>query len=260
MKTLWNNPTLSGICDRLCDIIYMLSYSRLNNAELYTAWSDYTMRDFDMPHREFDIKLENISKFIKFPSDLHFNTNIIPDFHFNYYLGGGLSPESFYELYVDKKFNIEDFKKSLKETAKDFHFCCEIESFFSQIPDDFVGFHIRRGDKVRDGSDENGIQLHELDDLNKKTETSIDFLIKNGEKKFFFAGDDDEAVNYFVDYARNKGAECFYYQKEPKWQTTYFDIAGLSKSKFIITSQKYSSFSLFSSLIGGCDCKTVYSA
>jgi hypothetical protein len=74
----------------------------------------------------------------------------------------------------------------------------------------------------------------------------------------FFCSDEDSQADLFAAYATTKGAKSFSGTVSPKWKSTYFDLAVLSKAEEVIVSQRHSSFSRFVALIGNNSFKTVY--
>ena len=265
-KVLWTHPTESGIGDRLCDLLLLYSYVSIFDAELHFQWPQFPMKDIDVKHREEDIKLENVSKYIKMPEKIFANSPLNPSNDgnvcvFDRYIGGGFSVEKFYEEYVQQKLPFEQYKESVENVSKQFSFCDKkIIDYLSGIPKEFTAFHIRRGDKVREGTQNDGnfintVELDHLDDITKK---SIDFYSNPDANTFFICGDEDKKNQPFIDYARSKQNKVFTSPDVPKWMGTYFDLAVLSKAKKIIISHRGSSFSRFASFIGGSELKTVY--
>ena len=265
-KVLWTHPTESGIGDRLCDLLLLYSYVSIFDSELHFRWPQFPMKDIDVKHREEDIKLENVSKYIKMPQKIFANSPLNPSNNgnvcvFDRYVGGGFSVEKFHKEYVQQDLPFEQYKGSVENVSKQFSFRDKkIIDYLSGIPKEFTAFHIRRGDKVREGTENDGTYINtaELDHLDDITKKSIDLYSRPGGNTFFICGDEDEKNQPFIDYALLKKNKVFTTPTMPKWIGTYFDLAVLSKAKKIITSQRYSSFGRFASLIGGSELKTVY--
>jgi hypothetical protein len=144
--------------------------------------------------------------------------------------------------------------------ADDFGFCDEIIRFISHLPRLFVTFHIRRTDKVRSGqTDGTYIQSSELALLDDLTYRAIDNLVAKGQWNFFLCGDDDASTAPFARYIEeDKHRAVIKLPEMPKWQTTYYDLAVMTRSFFVVASQRYSSFSRFPTLISGGVWTTVF--
>jgi hypothetical protein len=266
LKVLWSHPTESGVGDRLCDLLLLYSYVSIFDAELHFQWPQFPMKDIDVKHREEDIKLENVSEYIKMPEKIFANSPLNPSNDgnvcvFDRYIGGGFSVEEFYNKYVQKQVSLNQYKNSVRNVSTRFRFHNKkIIDHLSKTPKEFIAFHIRRGDKVREGTrnDGNYINTVELDHLDDITKKSIDFYSNPDTNTFFICGDEDKKNQPFIDYARSKQNKVFTSPDVPKWMGTYFDLAVLSKAKKIITSQRGSSFSRFASFLGQSEFLTVY--
>ncbi len=262
MKTLrWTQPTESGLCDRLVDILILLTYARVFGCRLAFQWPGFKAKDIDTAHRTQDIKIENVLKYMRFPNDLLPTTDASTSCTFNKYLGGYCDLGLFHRTYLEGECTFERFMEFFEVTRKDFGFNEEITTFLTTIPADFVSFHIRRGDKVRqENGDGTFIHERELDELNRLTYKAFDQYLNAGVKMFFICSDQDEKKVEFVEYVKSNGAGTFDLPVSlQKWQTTYYDIAVMSKSQNIVTSNRHSSFSRFPAMIGNGKVDTVYS-
>lgn len=265
IKFSWTQPTASGLADRLCDLLYLYVYVSLFNGELHLQWPEYKLNLLDIEHRSEDIKLNNALKYLKFPKTIVFHNNEIDlklntNTNFDFYIGGGLTVNDFYNKYVDKKITENEYLNKFMILKNEFSFCDEILIYLSKLPNDFFTLHIRRGDKVRPGfwNDGNFINDHELNELNQLTINAIDKYKYKGFKNIFICGDEDKYLNLFIEYAKSKNLNVLTSVNQPKWIQTYFDLAIMSKSQTVITSQRHSSFARFPTLIGNNDYKTVY--
>jgi len=263
IKILWTQPTKSGLGDRCCDLLFVYAYAAMLNGELYTDWPEFEIKDRDTSHRKLDIQLCNILKYIKFPEKIHFtkaNDSKGMDILFDFYVGGGLSLESFYNKYVEKRFSLTEFEVSVKNASQQFEFSQEVNDYLSNLPKSFASLHVRRGDKVRKGNWNDGyfINDNELEHLDSITIKAIDMYYNLGYKYLFICGDEDEKKKPFIDYANSKNLKTFVTPEMPKWIETYFDIATMSKSDMIVASQRHSSFAKFPSLISNCKFFTVF--
>lgn len=258
----WNAPTESGLADRLTDIFYMATYGRVRNSTICFAWKDFKPNpSLDVKHRSTDILLENVQKYISFPKEISCGkANCIKfDATFDSYIGGSMKPEDFYLTYLASICSEEKFQTSLAEVAKDFVFSEDIRNHLNTLPENFMTFHIRRGDKVRKGSHDGCfITSDELNWLNDITYKSIDYYINQGFEDFFICGDEDHKMTPFINYINSKNKRTFTSPSNlQKWQKTYYDLGIMTKSKINVTSQRFSSFSRFPSLIGNGIFKTV---
>jgi hypothetical protein len=288
MRTIyWTKPTESGLGDRLSDILFMSTYARLHQSNLLLTWNVYRghekieTRALDPAFRYVDSRLENVKKYINFP-----NNTIVEPFvqvetyktknwiinddeiriirlnypTFEFALGGGNDPRRFWLAYCqDKVSTYEEFQQHLDAVGKEFSFCEEINKYLSSLPDRFASFHIRRGDKIRSGEID-GMHVHtnELKELNQLTYKCIDVFCDRYDN-FFICGDQDEKKKEFIDYIISKKKNIITVPSYlDKWQQTYFDLATMTKSAINITSNRYSAFSRFPSLIGNKRYKSVF--
>jgi len=260
MNIRWTQPTLSGLADRLTDILALAAYARVRRAKLHINWPPFTAKAIDTSHRRTDILLENVLKFVVFPPEVIFNRSDAVDEDFNHYMGGGFNSDQFHAAHLKGICTIEEYKAAVAAVAKDFGFCESINTFLQTLPEKFVSFHIRRGDKVRsEPHDGCFIQTSELDWLNKATYRALDYYISAGYNAFFVCGDEDEKTQPFVDYAcATKGKTVIKIPAMPKWEATYYDMAVMTKSVHNVASQRFSSFSLFPALIGHGSYTTVF--
>ena len=119
-----------------------------------------------------------------------------------------------------------------------------------KIPDNLISIHLRRTDKSSiyiSSSDAHSVDLKDIEDLNNKTNNVINKFIEKNYHSFYFSSDcpitkkDYEKIYHtqnIINYSINEDIE-----------QTYIDIYLMSQSKYIILSQKHSSYSLFSSMI-----------
>tara|TARA_B100001939_G_scaffold319933_1_gene308414 strand:- start:6754 stop:7563 length:810 start_codon:yes stop_codon:yes gene_type:complete len=259
-NTLWTQPTKSGLGDRCCDLLFVYSYATMFNSKLYTSWPQFEIKKIDMPHRKTDIQIDNVLKYLNFPEDISFKKPDKVDKIFNFYVGGGNTAKSFHEKYIGDKFSLSKFNEVVEKCSQEFNFCNEIKNYLLTLPESFISLHIRRGDKVREGTWNDGgfINYHEVEHLDLITRRVIDFYSKLGYKHLFICGDENDKTQVFLNYANSKNFKTFTTPKMPKWKETYFDIATMTKSKIVITSQRYSSFAKFPTLIGKGKFLTTY--
>lgn len=264
-KILWTQPTQSGLCDRLSDLFFIYAFAHIYDAELHLEWPRFEIKDIDAPHRSVDILLDNILQYVVFPSKIHFNSDVTQhkenaDMIFNAYVGGGKDANSFYSAYISNVCSFKQFEDAIQKIKHEFTFCPEILNHADNLPQEFIVLHIRRGDKVRQGNWNDGyfINMHELEYLDLITKKAIDSYADLGYKHLFVCGDEDSKNKPFIDYAESKNFNVFVTPQKEKWIQTYYDIAIMSRAKCVITSQRYSSFAKFPTLIGRGIFQTVY--
>lgn len=257
MNIRWTQPTGSGLCDRLYDLLFLAAYARLKNGRIILDWPPFDFQPIDVDHRRMDILLENVQAHINFPSEIVFSKDHPHDACFVYAIGAGAPYKDLHGAHVDFC-TWEQFQQTISEVKHEFTFCASINSFLGTIPKRFATLHIRRGDKVRTTPhDGRFITVDELDRLNELTYKAIDYLATRFDT-FFLCGDEDEKIKPFRAYVESKGCSTFRLPAMEKWVSTYYDIAVMTQSEFIVTSQRYSTFSLVPSLLGIGQTKTVY--
>ena len=279
---IYTNSNLSGIGDRLFDIIQVYSFAKYIGCEkLYLEWrfdendmaSDrdiYTItRMTKTPFRKYDYLFENLIQFIKLPDDILFvsknvlnnlveqENNII----FSQYLGMTYSLSTFIDTYLahlnsyEKNNFIEQYYNNFKKIE------------FKNIPEnvvncfkknDIVTIHLRRGDKViDDNGDCCGIRVAELENLNRITEEIVDKFINLGYKNICFVSDEKDVKSCFINKFNDK-CNIINFISENEIYQTYYDLYFLSHSKHIVMSQSFSVFSMLASLIGGTNFYYIY--
>jgi hypothetical protein len=263
MSFVWTNSSKSGLCDRLIDLFIIASTAKLYNKELYLHWEEQPINDIQRniwnKIRFDDYKIENVIQYFNFPDIIHFiskdelnkisncqENNII----FNNYLGGIYSPITFYETFIDKTYTLDTYLDIFKIMINKFKPTDKLLNLVKDINTNIISIHLRRTDKSSihvSPEDAHGVPLNELDILNNNTKTIINQIINNGYNNLYFSSDCPftklEYENYYKDY------NILNFNINNSIEQTYIDIYIISISKYIIMSQKHSSFSLFSSLI-----------
>jgi hypothetical protein len=265
MSVIWTESTKSGLGDRLIDLLIMSSFAKYLGKKLklnYKIQPFYSSpQELLRPkYRHFDYKLEYLNKYIDLPNNVYLyedNIQITKErntIYFRYYLGGIYSPFTFYDKYINRN-NIdkEFFIKLFLEQAKTINFKNIEEKYIDLFKCEYISIHLRRTDKVSNlcGNDHHGIFVEELDSLNSITKNVIDFFIdKKNIKNIYFCGDDNCIINeYIQNYKHKINILNNFININDNIYNVYFDLYALSRSKFIILSQKHSSFSLFCSFI-----------
>jgi len=263
MSFIWTNSTKSGLCDRLIDLFIIASTAKLYNKELYLYWEEQPINDIQRniwnKIRFDDYKIENVTQYFNFPNIIHFvskeiliemslyNDNKII---FNNYLGGVYSPITFYENFIDKIYTLDAYLGIFKNLVNQFKPTDKLLNLIKDIPENIVSIHLRRTDKSSiyiSSEDSRGVPLNEMDILNNNTKTIINQIINKCYNNLYFSSDCPltklEYENIYKDY------NILNFSINNNIEQTYIDIYIMSISKYIIMSQKHSSFSLFSSLI-----------
>jgi len=263
MSFIWTNSTKSGLCDRLIDLFIIASTAKLYNKELYLYWEEQPINDIQRniwnKIRFDDYKIENVTQYFNFSDIIHFvskeiliemslyNDNKII---FNNYLGGVYSPITFYENFIDKIYTLDTYLNIFKNLVNQFKPTDKLLNLIKDIPENIVSIHLRRTDKSSiyiSSEDSHGVSLNEMDILNNNTKTIINKIINNGYNNLYFSSDCPSTKLEYENIYKNYNILNF--SVNNNIEQTYIDIYIMSISKYIIMSQKHSSFSLFSSLI-----------
>ena len=279
MSFLYVNSNLSGIGDRLFDLILVYTYAKyLNYNKVYLHWfnnndmingnSIYSeLRKTKTPFREKDYLLENLVNYIMLPDDIIFidktqlnifisNKNI---FKFNEYMGLKYSVYNFINKYLNfltikEKNNFINLYYSNFKKIKYKNIPKELSNIFTS---DIITIHLRRGDKVvNDNNSSNNIGTNELINLNYNTELFINKCIELNYKNICFVSDEENIKEYYINKFKNKCNIISY--KGDEISQTYFDLYCLTNSKKIFLSQKFSVFSMLAAMIGGVDFYYIY--
>lgn len=267
MSIIWTNSTLSGLCDRLNDILILSTYAKIKNKILkfnYRSqpFENSIQENLRPSYRKQDYLLENLIKYIKLSENIIiYNENEIITFnkdedeYFDNYLGGCYSPITFYNNFSSNLCSREKFIEIFYNQTKQilFNFNIDLSKY-----DKLVSVHLRRTDKVSNFTNgHHGIKIEELNDLDNITYDIIQKFINKGYKNFYFCSDDKEILkNYINKYnsqinvINNDLSDYISFNTlEGQIKSVYTDLYIMSCSKYIILSQKHSSFSLFASLI-----------
>jgi len=256
MKIKWTNPTASGLCDRLLDLMLISAYAKVYKSELYLNWitgsqtsvnrwikEPGVVREWDEVRYQ-DYKYENYSQYFTLPKNIFINIDCNPDYVFNNYLGGIYSPHSFYEKFInDPNITIDDYLKAVYETFDEFKPTQKLLDLTKNLPKPELSIHLRRADKVRIDPDPLAVNLQELESLNNLTMQVLEKFNKS--KLIYIASDDQKEKEKYA----SKYESIVDKNEYLIFEKTYVDIYMLSQSDYIILSQKHSNFSMFSSLL-----------
>lgn len=268
MSILWNNSSKSGLCDRLIDTFLMGSMAKLYNMNLYLCWFEQPITDLQKkiwnPIRINDYKIENVKEYFNLPNVLNIvseqELNILiensnhNDIIFRDYLGGIYSPYTFYNRYINNKFSLDEYLNSFKITIHNFIPKQNLIGLMNYLPNDLITIHLRRTDKSSElvsCHEAHGVNYNDIHNLDRITSEVIDKLINKGFNNIYFASDCDITKNQYSSQYKDK-CSIFNYSTgllNKDIEKTYLDIYAMSISKYIILSQRHSSFSLFCSMI-----------
>jgi len=279
MNFIYLNSNLSGIGDRLFDLILVYTYCKyLKYDKLYLTWKVdnidmiyhnniyATTRREKTPFREKDYLLHNLLNYLILPEDIIFveqnelNNMINNTFIFNEYMGLKYSVFTFIDKFLgdintnEKNIFIETYYNNFKKIK------------FKNIPEniievfknnEIITIHLRRGDKVIDDNcTTNNIENKDLNNLNLITENFINKCILLNYNNICFVSDEEKVKNYFIEKFKDKCNIINFIGNEVS--QTYYDIYCLSHSKINFLSQKFSVFSMLASMINGVQLYYVY--
>jgi hypothetical protein len=262
MSIIWNNSTLSGLCDRLNDILILSTFAKIKNKKLKLIWrTQHFNQNCEIAikrplFRREDYLLDNLNKYITLPENIIIYTEgtIIKsnneDEIFSSYIGGVHSPITFFNTYNDKSiYKIEDFINTYYSQANNIKFRFDIDL---NKYNKFISVHLRRTDKlVKNGAATHAIDIDKIDILDELTYNVIEKLINDGYTHFYFAGDDIYYINQYINKYNNRIniINSKLRDDSDEIKNTYLDLCIMSKSEYIILSQRHSSFSLLASMI-----------
>lgn len=260
MNIWWENPTKSGLGDRLLDVSLLAALARVVGGNLYLEWPEWKQKDCDCPHRAEDVKLENVLKFLSFPKEAKFSAPPAGSHRFSTYLGGGVPDTSFFSAFVlavAPKTTAGEFWSALNWVYSEFQFCPQIQCYLRSLPKEFTSFHVRRGDKVRaDRADWFVLEKSKEGLLDACTERAL--AVELSRSDYFFICGDDQSADRFKSQVKESGKQLIELPAMPKWQSTYYDMAVMSRSSLVVVAHRYSSFSRMSSLMGGAPFKSIF--
>lgn len=249
----------SGLGDRLCGMAMISVYAEVMGYDtVYIEWPPYHAPHHPGPaYRKKDILLDNVLAHIGFPKCIQVKNHPTPEGEiWPHYLAppeGGA--EWAHELGVGavhlswfKPLYMPDVPQAVVDDATSV-----VRSQFTWTPavrtivepltrEPFVGIHVRRWDKNFDMP----ITVPELE---RRTMLHLEALLDKGHERFFICGDDMASVEPLRQCVRESGASLIELPPMEDWQTTYFDLAVLSKTKTILESSRSSAFSHFAAFM-----------
>lgn len=243
--------TASGYGDRMLDLISLITYARACGHELYIRWVDFQeMPDFpNVPAWRYqDTKLSNFLSFFKLPSGVTAEYGNAPPSpaRWDDYVGHTLSPIAFYEEFASKRIAIsrEDWMAIAEQVKSEFDL--KVAKYEPERP--YAIVHLRRTDKLR-GVCMTQIVRDELDFLNQETCAAIQKAMDTGLTDFYIATDDPSARDEYVTFIESIGGRVIRPENVHGLLSSYFDTWMMRSSSLIIASMRYSTFSLFPSVL-----------
>lgn len=250
---IYKNPPDSGLGDRLLDIFTLYAYSRfLKYENFYLYWSEENITERQC------LKRENLFNYIEFPKNIHFVSKKQIDFlcsdNNNYVFNDALGATSlflFQDKYIKNKNDFDVFKNIYYESFNLIKFI-NIPDYVRNIFENnknITTIHLRRTDKVNNTPDAHGVDNKELNFLNNKTVSFIEQKIKE-DNIICFISDENIVKNNYINLFKNiPGARILGFNFQDNTIQTFIDYYCLVHSKIIFMSQKFSTFSITSSLI-----------
>ena len=251
--------SMSGLCDKLIDVITLSALSHFKNKPLIIQKQVFNQADYSKNFsnsRYQDILVDNLIEFFTYPYNINFVDSVSEHSEkFTEYLGGCYPIIDFYYKWCKDICSLDEYLNYFK--SKVFSFILPNTHKEHNIDKSFIGLHLRRTDKVSNNPDYGQINISELDDYNTNTIKACLDCITRGYNNFYICGDDKDVCNWYVDFLKKNNCNVIY---EPKmdYKDTYIDIHYLSKCYAIIMSCKHSNLSLFSSIIGNNKLITVF--
>jgi len=264
MNLVYEKSNLSGIGDRLLDLILVYTYAKMNKYEnIFLNWRIdknlgtkngkwNTLRTEKTSFRKIDYLEENLLKHLEFPNDINFvsekklNELKTNNKIFSEYLGG----TSVFDFM--NKFKIENKTEFEKEYYNNFHkikFKNIPENIKNKFNEKIITIHLRRGDKVDNQTNINhGVNENELKELDLLTKQFINQQIEQGFNNFCFISDEKRIKDEYVNLYQNK-CNIISVEGDEKSQT-YFDLYAMAHSEKILMSQKLSCFTILGTLLG----------
>lgn len=262
-KIIWTNSPMSGLCDRLMDLMLMSTLAKINNSNLYLRWVEGDEIPFTDSQRETwpayrfsDYLLENVQRYFIFPKNIEFVNDLTNHhgYYFNDYVGGMHSPNSFCRKYsIDEKAFMPAYRNIISEFKPTERLKTIIKEHTnsSDIPQIDLSIHLRRTDKVNSAPNAVEIATTKLDCLDAITEEFLRGQIEDNAKRLsvFVCSDSIESKKQFEAKFESECDFINYSALEHNYESTYVDLLLLSESEQIVMSQKHSNFSLFASMI-----------
>jgi hypothetical protein len=271
MRVAWTNATVSGLSDRLLDLLLVATAVQSVNGNLDVIWKKNHHITTDQKRlwssaRYEDWEIENIQKYLQIPrfitfyqeNDISFINNV--DLVFGHYLGGIFTPSSFYDKYQKELFNKIGSNLTRKEYINQFYqlaACVQptdkLKTILTDVQTPDLSVHLRRTDKLSHNPDSGQLHHSMLRELDSQTEQCIHQILQKTKKKLtiFFCSEDRGVVQSYKNKFSNVNKLTIIDAPEvlPEVVKTYLDLNMLACSRIIIMSQVHSNFSLLSSLL-----------
>jgi hypothetical protein len=250
---IYKNPPDAGLGDRILDIITLYSYSELlNYKNFYVYWSVENISTRQC------LSLNYFNHFIELPKNIHLISKeklneMCCDCN-NYVFNDCLGATSLFLFKEKYNLNEETFT-----IYKKLYFECFNKIVFKNIPDqiktvfeenkNISTIHLRRTDKVNNVAAAHGVDNNELIFLENKTHNFIKER-SNNNCKICIISDDKQVKDHYVNLYNNRNdINLIYFDFQDEAIQTIIDYYCLINSNEIFMSQKFSTFSITSSLI-----------
>lgn len=243
--------TSSGYGDRMLDLISLVTYARACGYDLYLRWVDFqAMPDFpDVPEWRYqDTKLDNFLSFFKLPAGVTLKYGNAPPSpaRWDDYVGFTYSPEAFFDKIASNRVSMSREKwLALAEEVKS-EFGLKVPKYVPKQR--YAVVHLRRTDKLR-GVCDTQVVRDELAFLNQETRAAIQKAKDSGFSDFYIATDDPSSRAEYVSYIESIGGQVIQPENVHGLLSSYFDTWVMRSSSLIIASMRYSTFSLFPSVL-----------
>jgi len=250
---IYKNPPDSGLGDRLLDIVALYAYSELlQYKNFYVYWSVEYISERQC------LSLEYFNNFVELPKNIYLiskeELNKMCDDSNNYVFNDCLGATSVFLFKEKYNLNEETFTIYNK-----LYFECFNKIILKNIPDQITRvfetntnisvIHLRRTDKVNNIPFAHGVDNNELIYLENKTHEFIKERSKNNNKICIISDDNNIKEHYINLYKNTDEINLLYFNFEDQAVQTFIDYYCLINSKEIFMSQKFSTFSITSSLI-----------
>ena len=261
MKIVWDNSSLSGLCDRFIDLFLMAAMARVLSSELIVPWKinrnfgERQLRVWDKARFD-DYKYENFSQYFHLPNSVKVMTeedfsqyDLTDHVYFSDYLGGIFTPTTFHQRHLGQICSFEAFDEAHRQVLAEFLPKQKLLDIIGQVPDLDLAIHLRRGDKVNENPNNVEISNDALQDLDEMTKTCADKIVSRNEISYVFICSDEESSTgeYEKRYSEMGHKIIKPSRSYTRIERTYVDLFLLSKAKTIVMSQRHSNFSLFAS-------------
>lgn len=257
---LSNEFPVSGLGDRIMELYLLCILTKIYNNPVHIVWREFQTGAHKeiVEWRKKDTQLEFFLSFFTIPLGITLSTELklaipsdtiyIPNQH-----GYATSINLFFEQTADRILSYSEYIKIVEEVKQSIQL--RVPEYQHAVP--FCTVHLRRTDKLTAG-DNLSVGFSELDDLNARTKAAILKAKEKGFTSFFLASDDPAAQDDYAAFLKQHALERIEPPNTHDLILSYYDIWVMKSSSLIIQSMKFSTFSLFPSVIWNIPLWTVY--